>query len=37
MLSSGLFHTCGVDAINNVICWGSNTEGQLGNPEGNSF
>lgn len=32
-------HTCGVTQDENVICWGSNTVGQLGHPDSdeNSF
>ena len=30
-LSAGSYHTCGVDADENITCWGQGTSGQLGN------
>lgn len=32
-LASGDQHTCALDELGAVHCWGSNLEGQLGNPE----
>ena len=30
-VSAGAAHACGKKATNNVVCWGKNDQGQLGN------
>lgn len=30
-LSAGSYHTCGILANTSIVCWGKNSEGQIGN------
>ena len=36
-ISSGLFHTCQLDEVGTVVCWGNDKRGQSSPPEGEHF
>lgn len=36
-VSAGVFHSCGVDAQDQLYCWGRNYDNALGSPGGNAF